>query len=153
MRVLWISLLTINLLVTAHAADVVTGRIFKVLPFLLDQHGQIAKSPSLFDRDAYQAYLRQHTNEISGIRYDVHWSAKNAGNTKLKLRVELRGLDMSRLPKFKTLETEVKPGFFRQWTELPLTGEEYKQFGHAVAWRATLWDGDKQIAEQQSFLW
>ena len=137
----------------AHAADAVTGRVVKVLPFLLDQQGQIAKSPSLFDRDAYQAFLRQHTNLVSGIRYDVLWSAKNAGAAKLKLRVELRGLGTSKLPKFKTLEMEVKPGYFRQWAELPLTGEEFKQFGSVTAWRATLWDGDRQIAEQKSFLW
>ena len=37
-------------------------------------------SPSLFDRDAYQAYLRQHTNEISAIRFDVLWSAAHADN-------------------------------------------------------------------------
>src|SRR5215471_4526194 len=129
MRASWILLLTLGLFISAYAADAVTGRVYKVLPFLLDQQGQIAKSPSLFDRDAYQDYLRQHPALVSGIRYDVLWSAKNAGDAKLKLRVELRGLDTSKLPKFKTLETEVKPGFFRSWTELPLTGEEFKTFG------------------------
>jgi hypothetical protein len=90
---------------------------------------------------------------VSGIRYDVLWSAENAGDARLKLRLELRGLDTAQLPKFKTLEKEVKPGYFRQWTELPLAGDEYKQFGSVTAWRATLWDGDRQIAEQKSFLW
>lgn len=153
MRALWILLLSLGLFITAYAADAVTGRVIKVLPFLIDQEGRIAKSPSLFDRDAYQDYLRKHPELISGIRYDVLWSAKNAGDTKLKLRVELRGLDTAKLPKFKTLEAEVKPGFFRTWTELPLAGEEFKSFGSVAAWRATLWDGDKMIAEQKSFLW
>jgi hypothetical protein len=153
MRVFWILLLSLGLFVTARAADAVAGKVVKVLPFLVDQQGRIAKSPSLFDRDAYQAYLRAHPNLVSGIRYDVLWSAKNAGESKLKLRIELRGLDTSKLPKFKTLETEVKPGFFRQWTELTLSGEEFKNFGSVTAWRATLWDGDRQVAEQKSFLW
>jgi len=34
-----------------------------------------------------------------------------------------------------------------------MTGEEYKKFGELSAWRASLWDGDKPIAEQASFLW
>lgn len=153
MRALWILLLLSGLFVSARAGDAVSGRVIKVLPFFLDQQGQIAKSPSLFDRDAYQAELRDHTNLVSGIRYDVQWSAKNADGVKLKLRVELRGVDTANQPKFKTLETEVTPGYFSKWSELPLTGDDYKSFGGVTAWRATLWDGDRQLAEQKSFLW
>ena len=36
---------------------------------------------------------------------------------------------------------------------IKLEGEEYKKFGELVAWRVTLWDGDKQVGEQKSFLW
>lgn len=153
MRTLCILFLAAGLWTAAHAADEVSGRVIKVLPFFLDQEGQIAKSPSLYDRDAYQAELREKTNLVSGISYHVQWSAKNAGNAKLKVRVELRGVTTSNLPKFKTLEAEVKDGFFSQWTELPLSGEEYHQFGGVTAWRATLWDGDKLLGEQKSFLW
>ena len=153
MRTLCLLLLAFGLCSAAQAADETTGRVFKVLPFFLDQDGQIAKSPSLFDRDAYQALLREHTNLVSGVRYDVLWSAKNAHQADLKVRVELRGVDTSNLPKFKTLEATVKPGFFRTWTELPLTGDDYKQFSGITAWHATLWAGDKMLAEQKSFLW
>lgn len=153
MRTLCLLLVAVGLWVPARAADEISGRVIKVLPFLLDQQGQIAKSPSLFDRDAYQAELATHTNLVSGIRYDVQWSAKNAGDAKLKLRLELRGLDGANLPRLKTLEAEAKPGYFGSWTEFPITGEEYKQLGSVTAWRATLWDGDKLIGEQKSFLW
>jgi hypothetical protein len=153
MRVFLICLLTLGLFGAARAEDISSGRVIKVLPFLLDQQGQIAKSPSLFDRDAYQAYLLDHTNEVSGIRYDVLWSGKTSGDAKFKVRVELRGIDADSKPKLKTLETEVKPGHFRQWTELPLTGDEYKSFAAVTAWRATIWDGDKLLGEQKSFLW
>jgi hypothetical protein len=151
MRALSILLLTLGLLVTARAADPATGRVIKVLPLLMDEEGRIAKSPSLFARDAYQADLRDHPKLVSGIRYDVQWSAKNAAT--LKLRVELRGTDHADLPRLKTLETEVSPGFFRQWTSLTLSGEEYKSFKGITAWRATLWDGDRLLGEQKSFLW
>ena len=153
MRAPLILLLTLGLIVTAGAADAITGHVFKVLPLLLDQQGRTALSPSLFDRDAYQARLRQHTNEVSAIRYDVLWSAKNAGDTKLKLRLELRGVSPDNLPKLKTLEAEVTPGFFRKWTELTLASEEYRTFGAVTAWRASLWDGERMVGEEKSFLW
>jgi hypothetical protein len=153
MRTLCLLLLAAGLAFAARAADEASGQVFKVLPFFLDLDGHIAKSPSLFDRDAYQAELREKPKLVSGIRYDVLWSAKNADNARLKVRVELRGLDASNLPKLKTLEADVKAGYFRRWTELPLTGEEFKQFGAVTAWRATLWDGDRQLAEHKSFLW
>lgn len=130
-----------------------TGRVLKVLPLFLDLQGHDAKSPSLFDRDAYQAYLRQHTNEISAIRFDVLWKASNAKDANLKLRAELRGIGDGGLPRFTTLETNVTPGFFRSWTSLPLGGDDLKKFGSLVAWRVTLWNGDQLLGEQKSFLW
>lgn len=151
MRALSILLLTLGLFFTVRAADTATGRVIKVLPFLMDAEGRIAKSPSLFDRDAYQADLRDHSKVVSGIRYDVQWSGKKAAT--LRLRVELRGTDPADLPRLKTLETEVSPGFFRQWTSLTLAGEDYKSFKGITAWRATLWDGDRLLGEQKSFLW
>src|SRR5437899_2397501 len=42
------------LLQSSHATAA-TGRIIKVLPHLLDLQGHHALSPSLYDRDAYQA--------------------------------------------------------------------------------------------------
>src|SRR5208282_4877741 len=76
----------------AGTTNSVTGRVIKTLPLYLDLNGHDAKSPSLFDRDAYQAFLRQHTNEISAIRFDVLWKASNLKDVKLKLRAELRGV-------------------------------------------------------------
>lgn len=132
------------------AAEAVAGKVIKVLPFLLDTKGRIAKSPSLFDRDAYQAYLHKHTNEVSGIRYDVQCSA----DSKLKLRLELRAVGERSVPKMKTLEADVAAGSaFNNWTEIKFTGDDYFKFGTIVAWRATLWNGDQQLSEQKSFLW
>ena len=44
-------------------------------------------------------------------------------------------------------------GWFHSWSYLKLAGEDYRRFGELVAWRATLWDGSQQVAEQKSFLW
>lgn len=137
----------------AGATNAVIGRVIKALPLFLDLQGHDAVSPSLFDRDAYQAYLRQHTNEISAIRFDVLWKASNAKGAKLKLRAELRGIGEHSMPRQTVLETEVTPAYFRSWTPLKLEGAELKNFGELVAWRVTLWNGDELIAEQKSFLW
>jgi hypothetical protein len=137
----------------AAAPAATTGHVVKVLPLFLDLKGHDAISPSLFDRDAYQAFLRQHTNEISAIRLDVLWKASNLKGAKLKLRAELRGIGEHGLPRQTVLETEVTPGFFRSWTSLTLGGDELKNIGSLVAWRVTLWNGDQLLGEQKSFLW
>ena len=153
MRRFLVALLLVGSLSATLASDAVGGRVVKVLPLLLDLKGRDAVSPSLYDRDAYQAYLRQHTNEISAIRFDVLWKASNAGGVKMKLRVELRGVGAGGLPRQLTLEQSVAPGFFRRWTSLVLGGADYKNFGELVAWRATLWSDDRLLGEQKSFLW
>ena len=137
----------------AAAPAAKSGRVVKVLPLFLDLNGHDAKSPSLFDRDAYQAYLRQHTNEISAIRFDVLWKASNAKDVKLRLRAELRGVGEHGMPRQTALETEVTPAFFRSWTSLKLEGDELRNFGSLVAWRVTLWNGGQLLCEQKSFLW
>jgi len=134
-------------------AEVETGRVLKVLPLFLDLQGHDAISPSLFDRDAYQAYLRKNTNEISAIRFDVQWKASNTAGAKLNLRAELRGIGADGMPTQTVLEQTVKPGIFSRWTSLPLAGADFKKFGSLIAWRVTLWDGDQMLGEQKSFLW
>lgn len=153
MRRLLMILFLLGSLASVSASDLVTGHIVKMLPLFLDLKGRDAISPSLFDRDAYQFYLRQHTNEISAIRFDVLWSASNAKNAELKLRLELRGTGPGSLPRQTTLEQAVMPHFFRHWTSFTLTGDDLKNFGEVNSWRATLWSGDQMLAEQKSFLW
>jgi hypothetical protein len=149
-------LMTLFLLISLSAAcasDAVTGRVVKMLPLFLDLKGRDAVSPSLYDRDAYQFYLRQHTNEVSAIRFDVLWSASNAKDAKLKLRLELRGVGPDNLPRQTTLEQTVTPHFFRHWTSFTIAGDDYKKFGEVTSWRVTLWSENGMFAEQKSFLW
>jgi hypothetical protein len=153
MRAFLMVVFLIGSLGAALAADTVTGRVIKTLPFLLDKQGQDSTSPSLFDRDAYQAQLREHLKNVSGIRIDVQWKAVKAPAEKLKIRVEARGVALDGTPSMRTLETEVSAGRFSHWTKFTLTGDDYKKFGSLVAWRATLWNGDTLLGEQKSFLW
>ena len=127
------------------------GRIIKVLPHFLDRQGRHALSPSLYDRDAYQAVLRKSPDKRSGLRFDIQWKAKSAGANPLRLRIDLRG---TRLGEAQSLEQTVhKKGRFSLWSALTVQDEAYEQLGEVVAWRTTLWDGERMIAEQRSFLW
>lgn len=135
------------------SASAATTRVMKVLPHFLDQQGRHALSPSLYDRDAYQAQMRQNPALRSALRFDVHWKAKATNPPTLRLRAELRGTAQGNLPREVILETEVKTGTLGRWSSLTLGGEEYKNFGEVTAWRVGLWDGDRLVAEQKSFLW
>jgi hypothetical protein len=141
-------------LAVAFSAQAASGRVIKVLPHLLDLEGRHMLSPSLYDRDAYQAFLREHTNQISGVRFDVQWKAKGAAFGPLRLRIELRGTANGNLPSKSILETRLRPANrFSRWTYLPITGDNYGKLGEITAWRATLWEGDTLLDEQKSFLW
>jgi hypothetical protein len=153
MRRLLTCLLLLGTLSAAFAGEAVAGRVVKVLPFFLDLKGHKALSPSLYDRDAYQAYLLHHASQRSAIRFDVLWKVSHVGDTKLKLRVELRGIGQDGMPRRTTLEQTVAPHFFRRWNSLTLGGKGYKNLGELIAWRVTLWSGRQLLGEQKSFLW
>jgi hypothetical protein len=149
---LWLWFLYFVLLLPT--TDAAQGRVIKVLPHFLDLDGHHSLSPDLYQRDAYQAYLRSHPEKRSGIRFDVQWKAKGPSGGALILRAELRGIAQGTLPKSITLEQPVElKGRFSHWTGLALTGEDYEQFGEVTAWRVTLWENGQMLGEQRSFLW
>jgi hypothetical protein len=130
-----------------------SGRIFKVLPHYLDKQGRHALAPSLYERDAYQALLRERPADRSALRFDIQWKGKSDARDKLKLRIEARGAS-GNLIRNETIERDLAPsGWFSKWAHLPIEGPRYANFGELIAWRASLWDGDKLLAEQKSFLW
>jgi hypothetical protein len=144
-------LVVLALLAWTPAAPAATNKVIKVLPHLLDKEGRQSLSPSLYDRDAYQAQLRKSPGECSGLRFDVHWKAPKGAN--LRLKAELRGMKGDR-PQTRVMETALaKPSASGRWTKLTLTGGDYQQFGRLSAWRVTLWDGETLLGEQSSFLW
>ena len=148
----WI--IVVSLLTVVSQSFGATGRVIKVLPHFLDLKGRASLSPSLYDRDAYQAFLRDHPLKRGGIRFDIHWLTRGEAEDWLKIRVELRGVASGTNLKQMALEASVKPaGWFGHWTSLPLQGEAYKNFGEITAWRVTLWEKDQLLSEQKSFLW
>jgi hypothetical protein len=142
------------LLIAANASWAASGKIHKVLPLFLDLNGQFTISPSLYDRDAYQAVLRNQPELRSGLLYDVRWKSRGKATNPLVLRLELRGMAKGDLPRQITLEKKIKPsGWFGTWTGLRLEGAEFYDFGDVTAWRVTLWEGDTLLDSMESFLW
>lgn len=151
--IVWRLLMVVSLLLCGIAAGGASGAIKKVLPFYLDIEGRQSLSPSLYERDAYQAQLRANPEQISGLRFDVLW--KGPRRTELTVRVELRGSRSNETTR-ATIEAPLRytgAGVFSRWSSVTLTGDKYQQFGELVAWRATLWWRDKLLAEERSFLW
>src|SRR4051812_32842272 len=128
------------------------AKIVKVFPHLFDAKGRNFLYSNLFEKDEYQVHLREDPREISGRGFDLQ--LKSGGRRQpLKLKIEVRGSKLD-VGKIVTLETEVQPSrMFSKWSSLTVDKQKHQEIGEVTAWRATLWDGNEQIAEQESFLW
>ena len=125
--------------------------IVKVLPHWLDEEGRHTLSPSLYERDAYQDYLRNQPERASALRFDVLWKAPVSGG--LTIKVEMRGIrdKQTTLTLLQSQPMAHEGG--REWSSLVLEGESFRSLGQLQAWRASLWSGDLLLEEQRSFLW
>jgi hypothetical protein len=150
-----LALLCALALAGALPAGAATGEVLKALPLFLDLNGHHTIFPSLYERDAYQVVLRDFPEKRSGILFQVHWKTKGKAAAPVVLKVQLRGLAKAKPPKEITLVQQIQPrgGWFGHWTGLALRGAEYKEFGEVTAWRVTMWEGDRLLGEEQSFLW
>ena len=146
----WGFLFAIGFCVQTRGADTA---ILKVLTHRLDAQGQHALSPSLYERDAYQAELRTHPERVHGMRFDVNWRTLKANRNPLVLRVELKTANRSPSEPL-VLEQPIKRGQWgRRWSALTLDGRDFVAAGEVVAWRAEILEGEQVIAKQESFLW
>ena len=147
------SLIVIVFLLSMTAARAAEGKVCKVLPQYLDKKGRQSLNPSLYERDAYQGYLRKHPQLRTALHVVVEYRAKGLDWPNAKLRVELRGLRTNSTQTVTLEEPVKKSGFFGRWAEFNITGEDFKKFGELVAWRVSLCEGDRQLSEKESFLW
>jgi hypothetical protein len=149
----WMKSLVIAVLFTLAgvSAEAASAKVLKVLPHLLDQEGRHTLSPSLYERDAYQAKLRKERALVSTIRFDINWKASSVDRDNIRVRVETRG---DKPGKPMMFEEKVKPGvWFSTWSKIAVPKEAYQQMQAVTAWRITIWNGEEQLAEQKSFLW
>jgi hypothetical protein len=119
----------------------------------MDKKGRRSLSPSLYERDAYQFFLRKHPLLRTGLSFEVNWKAKDVDWDKIKLRAEVRGMRNDTLRTFTFEQPAKKNRHFSTWSEFKITGDTYKKIGELVAWRLSLWEGDRELGHQESFLW
>jgi hypothetical protein len=146
-----IRLLLLAVLLPLSSLQAGEGRVIKVLPHLLDARGLHTLSPSLYERDAYQARLRSTPDLARGLRFDVLWKVPKATPGPYLLRIEMRG---AKSDEVVVVERPVTRGLFgRRWTGVTLEESEFQKVGSLAAWRATLRNADGEIAASSSFLW
>jgi len=147
-------LILFSLVVAWPHSALAEARVIKVLPHFLDAKGRHTLGPSLFERDAYQAQLRDNPEQRSALRFDVNWKTPlRLRSSIITLRLELRTSKTE--PKAPiVLEQRLKgSGLLGAWSQLTLDRKRLEEMGDLVAWRATLWAGDEQLSEARSFLW
>ena len=135
------------------AAQAASDKIIKVLPHYLDLNGRHAVSPSLFERDAYQAMLRREPSKRGGLQFDIQWKARKRPGRTLQLRLELVTAHHPKGSPF-AVDLDVRPtGAFSRWKRVKLDRALTDRLGDMVAWRITLREGSVGLSEQKSFLW
>lgn len=132
-----------------HAAP---DRVVKVLPHYVDTAGRHALSPSLFERDAYQALLRAHPERRGGLRFDVQWKARRTPGQSRRLRLELISESHPRSRPL-VVETPLPEKRSRGWTSLKLDAATERALGEWTAWRVSLVVDGQVVSTRQSFLW
>lgn len=137
------------------------ARIIKVLPSLLDAEGRASIHPSLYERDAYQAFLRKESDNVAGLRFDILWKARpglRGGQAQpLVLKLELRGSSQGGAARGGNTVVVERPiagsQAGRRWSQVVLGPDEFRRVGEVSAWRATLLEDQRVVASTQSFLW
>jgi len=95
--------------------------------------------------------LEDRNNKL-GNYYVIEWNedAINLNGMSLSLKFHYRQASTGRVIQTKsfTLPPKSEPEF-----EIAIIGEEYKNNGRVLAWKATLMQGEETIGTEQSFLW
>lgn len=138
---------------SAMAAQAASGRIIKLLPHYLDKDGKHTISPSLYERDAYQARLRSNPELVSGIRFDLKWRASDVDREQLRVRIEIRGSKTRPNEPFVIEQKIQRRGLLGRWSSVTVDKEQFAKVGKMIAWQATLLEGDNKLAQLRSFLW
>jgi len=106
------------------------------------------------EKARYQRQL-EHSGKYSAIRYYILWKAPSTPTPDLAIKLEARGMDVeSGREGVETLtKTYPQKGHFSGWAILDIQGEALKKFGRPRAWKATILQGNRSMAERKSFTW
>lgn len=126
----------------------------KVKIYRLDPQSRItAVDPSIpFEQQhlLHGAVTLEDREARRGNYYTFFWKADDR-TQPVKLRLEYRqAVTRSAVKKVEVDITDVKRN---NVTKVQITGTEFQTNGKVLAWRASLWQGGKEIGSTQSFMW
>jgi hypothetical protein len=131
-------------------------RFTKTKLFFLDA---TAKSPLEPGQDRYVEFERKRTlygaitpsdqRERYGNYFTFFWEAKRFANVVMRLEYRQQSLG----PMIQIQEMPYRAASGRLITRFQVTGDDYLQYGRVLAWRVTILEGGRVIAEKRSYLW
>lgn len=138
----------------------------KVLFFWLDEKGQYAQHPSMFERDAYQAFLRENPEEIHGLKVATLLAGTRSKLAKGELVLKIKG-PPSLTPVEDTVYrldlSDKQDRRLRRWIywevdpvsedESSSAAEDKMSPDKIVAWQLTLLLDGVAVDRVQSYLW
>ena len=106
------------------------------------------------EKARYQRQL-ERSGKYSAIRYYILWKAPSTPTPDLAIKLEARGMDAeSGHESVETLtKTYPQKDHFSGWATLDIQGEALKKFGRPRAWKATILQSNRAMAERKSFTW
>ncbi len=156
LRYLLISTLAIGFAFVSSAEESVYGyEIVKVNHELLDKDGNTHQEiGDLKSKAKYQNQLEGSEN-VSGLRFLIHWATPHADIQNFIVKLETRGLDAgsSRESVQTWVKAYPKTENASGWAILDIKDDQVKRLGKLMAWKVTLLENSKSMATRKSFLW
>jgi hypothetical protein len=131
-------------------------RFVKVKLFFLDAS---AKSPLEPNQDRYVEFERKRAlygaitpsdqRERYGNYFTFIWESEHPADVVVRLEYKQQALG----PMIQMKEISYRAVKGRTITRFQVTGDDYLQWGRVLAWRATLLENGRPVAEKRSYLW
>ena len=100
-------------------------------------------------RALYGAITPSDQRERYGNYFTFMWEAKRPVDVVMRLEYRQQSLG----PMVQTKEIPYRAASGRIITRFQVTGDDYLQYGRVLAWRATIVERGRVVAEKKSYLW
>ena len=117
----------------------------------LKQEKQTTSDTVNFERErlSYGAVAATELQAREGNYFDFWWRAERTANVTVRLEYRQQNLGAY----VQAQEVDVPAACGTEHTKFKVVGDNYRQDGRVIAWRALLIENGKVVALTQSFLW
>lgn len=128
--------------------------VLKVNRNLYDQFGYETELVGDLKGEAvYQYELRHAPDKQFGCRFHIKWKAPR-GTAQARLVLDVRGLNKNNetvLDQFTVTRSLVED--WAEWSTIDINGPQFKRLGTIMAWRVSIYNRDRVMAELPSGNW